>query len=119
MLDDLSIGQGQGKGGTLQSSPVTSHGNGHFGAEFLRLHEGAAGERLAGNASWKSEIVLDAGARTCLSAEGACIERDHSETFRGGIDRGGKSGGSGADDRNVIDSIRVVASDHAEAAREL
>jgi hypothetical protein len=56
--------------------------------EFLRLDVGAAGERLAGNAGWETEIILDTSARSSLSTEGAGVENDHGETVRRGIDRG-------------------------------
>jgi hypothetical protein len=118
-LDAPAIGQAQGKGGNAAIEPGDFHGNGHLGAEFLRLYEGAAGQRLPRDAGRKSEIVLDAGARACLSAEGAGIEHDHGQTFRGGIDSGRKTGESGADDRNVVGSIRGVVAHHAEAAREV
>jgi len=54
-LDAPSIGQAQGKGRDSTIEPGDFHGNGRFGAEFLRLHEGAAGERLARNTRRKSD----------------------------------------------------------------
>jgi hypothetical protein len=45
---------GQGKGGDTAIEPGDFHGNGHFGVEFLRLHEGGAGANDPLNAefSW-------------------------------------------------------------------
>jgi len=62
--------------------------NGDFGAELLRLGEGAAGQRLSGNAGRETEIVLDAGRRPGLSAERALIEDDDRQSLRRAIDRG-------------------------------
>ena len=47
-----------------------------LGAEFLRLDEGAAGERRAGDAGREAEIVLDPRARPGLAAIGARVEND-------------------------------------------
>ena len=46
----------------------------HFRAELLRLGEGAAGQRLAGNAGRKSQIVFDPRAGAGLAAIGARIQ---------------------------------------------
>src|ERR1700733_3859800 len=48
----------------------------HRGTEFLRLDIGAARERLARNAGWETEIILDTSARSSLSTEGARVEDD-------------------------------------------
>ena len=37
-------------------------GHHHFGTEFLRLHIGASGERLAGDASGGTEVIFDSRA---------------------------------------------------------
>ena len=42
--------------------------DGDRGAKLLRLHEGAAGQSLAGNAGGKTKVVFDAGAGTGLPA---------------------------------------------------
>ena len=93
--------------------------DGDLGAELLRLGEGAAGQRLAGNAGGKAEIVLDARRGAGLAADGALIEHDHRQAFRGGIDRGGKAGGTGADHRDVIDGLGVELRRDAETHRRL
>src|ERR1700730_16634857 len=77
----------------------------HPGTEFLRLDIGAASERLARNAGWETEIILDTSARSSLSTEGARVEDGHRETLRCGIDRGREASGSRADDRDVVGSI--------------
>ena len=54
----------------------------HLGAEFLRLVEGAAGERLPGDAGRKAEVVLDARAGAGLAAERARVEHHHRQALR-------------------------------------
>jgi hypothetical protein len=46
----------------------------HPGTEFLRLHASTAGERLAGNAGRKTEIVFDTRTGSGLPTECARIE---------------------------------------------
>ncbi len=102
-------------------SQVEAHhfgGYHHPGTEFLRLDIGAASERLAGNAGWETEIILDTSARSSLSTEGARVEDDHRETLRCGIDRGREASGSRADDRDVVGSIPFVDRHHSECARQ-
>ena len=57
------------------------------GTEFLRLHASTAGERLAGNAGRKIEIVFDTRTGSGLPAECARIENDDREALRCGIDQ--------------------------------
>jgi len=75
----------------------------HPGTEFLRLHASTAGERLAGNAGRKTEIVFDTRTGSGLPTECARIENDDREALRCGIDRSRETGGSRADDRDVIE----------------
>src|SRR5205085_5828655 len=49
-------------------------GNQDLGAELLRLHEGAARERLTGDSRREAEVVLDACARPRLSAICTAVE---------------------------------------------
>jgi hypothetical protein len=58
------------------------------GAEFLRLNEGAGGERLAAYSGGKSKVVLDPGAGARLTAESAAVENRDRQAFGGGVDRG-------------------------------
>ena len=88
-----------------QSSDLTATGIMHLGAEFLRLDEGAAGQRLPGNAGRKAQIVFDARAGAGLAAERARIEHRHRQPFGGGIDRGRETGGTAADHRHVVELL--------------
>ena len=88
-----------------QSSALTLDRDHDVGAEFLRLVEGARGQRLAGNAGRKTEIVLDPRAGAGLAAEGARIEHRDREAFGGRIDRGREPGRAAADDRDVVDLV--------------
>ena len=90
-----------------------------LGAEFLRLHERASGQRLAGNAGRKSEIVLDPRAGAGLAAIGAGIQDDHRQALGSRIDRGREPGGPAADDGDVVDLCAVQSRDHAERAGKL
>ena len=98
-----------------QSSSVDFERNGDFGAEFLRLGEGAAGQRLAGNAGGKAEIILDARGSAGLAAESALVEHDHRKPLRGGIDGGRQPGRPGADHGDVVDECRIELGRDAEA----
>ena len=93
-------------------------GNRHLDAKFLRLGEGAAHQRHAGNAGRKAEIILDPGRCAGLAAKGAAVERQHRETLRAGIDRGRQPGRAGADHGDVEDMIGVDRADQADAAAE-
>jgi hypothetical protein len=79
----LTVGEfeAQGIAGTAVATaaiqPRHLQGDGELGAEFLRLIEGASGQRLAGDAGRETEIVFDPGGRPRLSAEGALVEYEH------------------------------------------
>ena len=88
------------------------------GAEFLRLVVGARHQGHAGDAGRKSEVVLDPRRGAGLAAERAAVEHQHGQSLRGGINRGGEAGGTGADDGHVIDAVRIDRSHEADAARE-
>ena len=89
-----------------------------LGTEFLRLHESASGERLAGNAGRKPEVVLDACARARLAAEGTTIEPDDTQALGRGVHRARESRRAGTDDRDVEQFVVGCSVEHAEAARE-
>ena len=114
-----TVRQLEGEGSRRAIEPHDLVGNDHLGPELLRLHEGAAGQRLAGNALRESEKVLDAGARPRLSADCPRVEDDHRQAFGCGIYRGGEAGGPGADDGDVVGSIGMIDAQHAEAAGQL
>ncbi len=59
-----------------------------LGAEFLRLHERAAGERRAGNAGRKAEVILDARAGARLAAVRSAVEHDDVQSFGSRVDGG-------------------------------
>ena len=92
--------------------------NQDLGSELLRLHERAAGERLAGDAGRKAEVVLDARARARLSAKRPAIEHDDAQAFRGGVDGGGQARRSGTDDNDVIEFFARSDVEHAQTAPE-
>ena len=69
-----------------------------LGAELLRLHERAAGQRLPRDSGREAEVVLDARARAGLAAERAAVEHDDAEALRGRVDRGGEARRPRADD---------------------
>jgi hypothetical protein len=87
--------------------------------EFLRLGIGAGHQRHAADAGREAEIVLDPRRRAGLAAERAAIEHDRREAFGRRVDRRGKTGRPGADDRDVIEVIGIDRSDHADAAGKL
>ena len=82
---------------------------GHFerreelGAEPLRLREGAARQLAAADAGRKPEIVFDARAGACLSARCVPIEQQRPQSLRRAVHRGRETGGSRADDDEVVD----------------
>ncbi len=91
-------------------------GDRHFDAEFLRLIVGARHQRNAADAGWKAEIILDAGRRARLAAERTTVEHQGGKPFRSCIDAGREPGRSGADDRNVIEQVRIDRSHQPDAA---
>ena len=90
----------------------------HVCAEFLRLIVGAPGERLPRNASWESEIVFDPRARSGLPAEMPRIEHCHRQTLGRRIHRSCKSGGTAADNGDVVELVLGRAADHSHRIRE-
>ena len=115
------LARSSAKPGCVRSSSqwsfVDRERDGELGAEFGRLGEGAAGERLAGNAGREAEIILDPRRRARLAAERARVEHEHRQAFGRAIDRGGEAGGPGADDRHVIDLVGIELGRDAEAGR--
>src|SRR6266436_2854328 len=89
--------ESEGDGSAIEPRDLV--GNDHLGPELLRLHEGAAGQRL--------------------SADCPRVEDDHREAFGGGIHRGRQTGGSSADDGDVVGSIQMIDAQDAEAAGQL
>ena len=85
-------------------------------AEFLCLHEGAAGERLTGDAGRKAEVIFDAGAGTRLAAERPAVENDHVQALRCRVHRGCEPGRTGAHDGDVEELIVHRRIEDPEAA---
>ncbi len=90
-----------------------------LGAELLGLHEGAAGQRLAGDAGREAEIVLDPGAGPGLAAVALGVENGDRQALGGGVDGGGEPGGAGAHHRDVEHLAARRPPGHAEGAAEL
>ncbi len=93
--------------------------DGHLGPEFERLVEGARRQFHAVDAGGEAEIVFDAGGRARLSAEGAGVEHEHRQTFRGGIHGGGKSSGPRADHGDVVQFVGIEIRRDAETGAGL
>ena len=95
---------------------VNAHAGGALGdklsAEARGLGVGAAAEIGAGDAGRKAEIVLDAGAGAGLPAGRFGLDDDSAEAFTGAVDRGGETGGTCADDDDVVE---ILCSLNAEA----
>ena len=91
----------------------------HLGAELLRLVEGARHQRHAGDSGRKAHVVLDPRRRARLTAEGAAVEHDDREPLRRRVDGRCEAGRSGADDRDVVDAVRIDRAHQTDAARQL
>ncbi|MFK4386087.1 hypothetical protein ABIA40_005495 [Bradyrhizobium sp. USDA 223] len=89
------------------------------GAELLRLGEGAARQRLAGDAGREAQIVLDARAGAGLAAEGAGVDDRDRETFGRSVDRSREPRRPAADDGDIVDTVVLGPTDHADGAAEL
>ena len=86
-----------------------------LGAELLGLDEGAAGQRLAGDAGREAQVVLDPGAGAGLPAEAAGVEHHHRQALGGGVDRRRQAGRAGADDGHVEELAPGAPADQPEA----
>jgi hypothetical protein len=91
----------------------------HLGAKLLRLVVSARHQGDAGYPSRKAEIIFDPSRGTGLTAKGAAIEHEDGESFRRGIDSGGKTGGSGSHNDNVINARRIDGPNQTDTARKL
>src|SRR6476646_11768723 len=108
--DPLTVGQLQSEvAGTFGFRTKRAHfiWDRHLGAELLRLVVSARHQGDAGYASRKAEIIFDPSRGTGLTAKGAAIEDEDGESFRRSIHSGGKTGGSGPHNDNVIDALRI------------
>ena len=93
-------------------------GDHHLGAEFFRLGDGSSGEFLAGKAVGKTEVVFDFGAGGGLSAGRFGLDKKDVETFGGGVNGGGESRGTGADNDEVAELRGVNVGVEPEAIGE-
>ena len=111
--------EGEGAGGVRpRARLVDLVGDRHLGAEFLRLIVGARHQRHAGDSGRKAEIVFDPRRCAGLAAECAAIEDQDGQSFRRRIDGRGEAGRPGADDGDVVDTIRIDRPHQTEAARQ-
>ena len=75
--------------------------------ELLRLAEGAAHQRHAGNAGREAEIILDPRRGAGLPAERAAVDRKHGKPFRTRHrPTVARPAGPGADDDDVVKLVR-------------
>ena len=76
-----------------------------FGAEPLRLCQGAAREFTAADAGREAEIVLDPRAGAGLAARRMAIDEQRAQTFRRAVHRRREAGRPGADDDQIVDVV--------------
>src|SRR5215469_2091484 len=91
----------------------------HLDPKFLCLIVRTCHQSHAGDASRKSQIVLDPSRGTCLTAERAPVEDQRAEPFRSRIDCGCEACRTGADDRHVIDTVGIDRPYQPDATGEL
>ena len=82
--------------------------NHDVGAKFLRLIEGAGGERQAAYAGRKAKVVFDPGAGPGLTAVTTGVENRDRQAFGGRVDRSRKARRPRADYGDVIDKVRLA-----------
>src|ERR1700730_4588840 len=90
----------------------------HLGAELLRLIVSARHQGDAGYPSRKAEIIFDPSRGTGLTAKGAAIEHEDGQSFRRGIDCGGKTGGDGSPHSKPIEVRPVGWADPNNTTRQ-
>ncbi len=93
-------------------------GDHHLCAEFFGLGDRSIGEFLAGKAVGKTEIVFDFGAGGGLSAGRFGFDEKNIETFGGGVNGGGESRGTCADNDEVAELGGINIGVEAEAVGE-
>jgi hypothetical protein len=76
-----------------QNELVDAVSDDHLGAELLCLVERTRCEFHTRNTSGKPQVVLDFGARSCLTSGGIGLNYQHAETFRSGVNRRRKPDG--------------------------
>jgi len=74
---------------------------------------------LRPNAGRKSQIVLDPGARSGLTAGSERVHDADVEAFGGCIHRGGKTRRAGADDEQVVHAVIGGQGVHSEALGDI
>ena len=89
--------------------------NGDLGAELLRLGKCACSQCMAGDASGKAKVILDARRCAGLPTERARIQHQHRQAFGRGIHCRRQAGRASADHGHVEDPIRIELRRHAEA----
>ena len=96
-----------------------SAGDQYVRAELLRLHERAPGERPAGNAGRKAEIVLYFRAGARLTAGSKRLEYQHAQSLGGGVNGRREACRSRADDDEVANDFVIDLRIHAQARGNL
>ena len=87
-------------------------------AELGCLAVGARHQSHATDPGRKTEIILDARGGAGLAAERAAIEHQHRKPLGRRIDRGGEARGSGADNGDIEDAVRIDRPDQADTPRQ-
>src|ERR1700682_5170131 len=91
-------------------------GNHDLGAEFLGLDEGAARERLTGDAGGKAQVIFNSRAGPRLSTKRPTVQYDDVQAFRSRIHGSRESRRAGAHDDHVVELVVLGRIDHSKAA---
>ena len=81
--------------------------NGEVNPELERLEMATARQLRSRNAGRKSEVILNFRAGTGLSSRGIPFDHNRGQALRSCVDRSGKTCGTGSDDGDVIDRMRL------------
>jgi hypothetical protein len=75
--------------------------------ELQRLQLRAARQTLAGDPCRETEVVFDLGTGACLSARSGTLNHNGAESLRRRIDSSRETRRASADDRHVVDRVRI------------
>src|SRR5262249_27681317 len=90
----------------------------NFNAETLSLYDGTARQIASTEANRKSQIILDAGTHSCLSAGSLFLDHHSVEAFGGAIHRSSKPRRPSTNDCQVI-KISLRACSQTDSLRHL